>query len=226
MTALEERSDTELLQLLQQLGNLRGQAKTLATAQQSTQTEVTRQVQVLKSLATSTQIQKVTDAVTSAQVAAFGEKGSVFNKNNLLLAGNQILWGLLDPLMRLYGLDFGMSPSPIAYLAPLGSLALGAVTVGRTQHERFLADVSTIPPNTLVLEVDLRPRIAPADRSDFAARDDVLVTAQALDELSDSEGSTTLDARVNRGTLFLSLSQRHAQAKRVTWLVDTGLGGG
>jgi hypothetical protein len=167
--------------------------------------------------------------VTSAQVAAFGEKGNLFATSNLLLAGNQLLWSFIDPLLRFLGIDFGMSPSPIAWLAPLGSMGFGAVTAGRFQHVRFLADVTPIPAGIVEQRVPLLPRIAPADRDHFASRTDVLVTARTLNLDLDKTtlGTATFtEASVENGTLVLTLNHSLGSPVRVAWLVDTGLGGG
>jgi hypothetical protein len=218
---LEEQRELSLLGFLGRFGDLENQLKTLAAAQRSTGAAVTQQAKALESQAASAQLQKVAAAVTSAQVAAFGERGSVFATNNLLLAGNQLLWSFIDPVLRYLGIELEMSPSPIAWLAPLGSLALAAVTVGRTQHLRFLAGTTTIPDKPGVQTVPLLPRIAPADRDAFARRTDVLVTVTTLDPSFDAAVG-----RVENGTLIVTLTDAFARPVRVAWLVDTGLGGG
>jgi hypothetical protein len=267
VASLEEQSDLALLGLLRRFGDVEQRLKTLAAAQGSTAATVGQQARELGSQAASAQLQKVTAAVTSAQVAAFGEKGNLFATRNLLLAGNQLLWSFIDPLLRLLGIDFGMSPSPIAWLAPLGSLGLGAVTVGRFQHVRFLADVTTMPAGATEQSVSLLPRIGPADRDAFARRTDVLVTARAVDATSSPpppigapppvtppvpvapppapvtqpqpHATVTaqppdagemlfaeVQATVKNGTLLLTLGDSQDLPVRITWLVDTGLGGG
>jgi hypothetical protein len=89
-------------------------------------------------------------------------------------------------------------------------------------------------------QIALLPRIAPADRDAFARRTDVLVTARAVDDLtlpeppigivphvaSDGSDQAFLDATVVNGTLRLTLSDPLERPVRITWLVDTGLGGG
>src|SRR5262249_43199350 len=103
VSELEERGDLVLLGLLRGFGGL--EARTTATASElrATADAVKQQAKELGSQGMSAQLQKLLDVVTSAQVAAFGEKGSVFSSNNLVLAGNQILWGFLDPVLRYFG---------------------------------------------------------------------------------------------------------------------------
>jgi len=227
---LEQQSDAALLGFLKRFGDLDQLLKTATAAQRSTAAAVTRQAEELRSQLASAQIQKITAAVTSAQVAAFGEKGSLLATNNLLLTGNQLLWSFIEPLLRRVGFDLGKSPSTIAWLAPLGSLALGAVTVGRQQHVRFLADVATFPASPLTTrkqEISLLPRIGPADRAAFARRTDVLVTATALDETGLEGEFPFVEATVKDGTLLLTIQgTRRDIPSRVAWMVDTRLGGG
>jgi hypothetical protein len=246
VSELEGRGDFALVGLLRGFGDLEQRMKTLATQLRSTDKAVKAQAEQAGSQATSAQLQKVLSAVSSAQVAAFGEPGSVFSTNNLLLAGNQLLWGFIEPVLRAIGIDLGTSPGPLAYVAPVISVGTGTATAGRTQKVRFLSGLTTFPPGSVAQSVSLVSRIAPANRNAFARRPDVLVTARAVDDLtlpessppggggggiglathSDSEDEALLDANVVSGTLLLTLSDPLDHPVRVTWLVDTGLGGG
>ena len=91
VAALEERSNLSVNGLLE---NLKG----------------------LQLRAFESQVQQVTGVVNSVQATAYGDRGSVLTTNNLLLAGNQLFWTLLDPLLRQLGLTPENEPSPAVVL--------------------------------------------------------------------------------------------------------------
>jgi hypothetical protein len=224
---LAERSQAALLEMLQMLGNVK-QATAAATATLSARTStlgttLSRQRVQLRTAARVASIQKVTDTVNSLQLSAFGDKGGVFTTNNLMLAANQLLWSYLGPALDALG--------PLAWLAPLGSLATGAATVGRRQHVRFVSGVTSVRAGAGGFSAGgaegsarllLADRIAPADWLAFRKRADIPVTATVLGAAS----GAGVRARVQDGFLLISVESATAGLVRVAWMVDTGLGDG
>ncbi len=51
-------------------------------------------------LAIEGRLRQVTDIISALQSNAYGERGSVFSMSNLLLAGNQLFWTFLDPVLK------------------------------------------------------------------------------------------------------------------------------
>ena len=107
VSALQDQADQALLALLQgftgfeqRLQAVQAQRRALVAHSRSTRQQVARQEKQLRSLAVEARIQQVTAVVASTQSAAYGERGSVLATNNLLLAGNQLLWMFADPLFR------------------------------------------------------------------------------------------------------------------------------
>jgi hypothetical protein len=230
--AVEERSDTALLDLLGRLGGLEQQVSAAAVQQRSVGTRVARQGRVLRAQQSAVHLQKVTAAVNTVQGAAFGEKGSVLGTNNLLLAGNQLLWGFVDPLLRFAGLDVGPSPSLLAWLAPLGSLLTGAATLGRRQHVRFVAGTETVTEGTTALRIPLAGRIAGATFDRIRLRTDIPASARVLDPttLASFMGAPIAPkqevlAAVVEGFLLLRMAPP-GRTIRVAWMVDLGDDGG
>src|SRR5262249_5504081 len=175
-------------------------------------------------------IQQVTAVVNSMQSAAFGEKGSLLNTNNVLLAANQLLWTFIDPILRAAGFDLGPSPSVLTWLSPVGTLVTGQVALGGRQHVRFISGVSTFDGVSSVTE-PLKGRLASSFYKTFKRRTDVPVTAVALD---DSLSGVTLLASVSNGDLTIRLDSDGggglgfvpARPGRVAWVGDTGVDGG
>ena len=62
------------------------------------------QRQALESQVSSARIQQVAGVIGNVQAAAFGDAGSIFTRNNLFLAGNQLFWIFLDPVLRRLGM--------------------------------------------------------------------------------------------------------------------------
>ncbi|PYQ54935.1 MAG: hypothetical protein DMF78_03975 [Acidobacteria bacterium] len=222
---LEERSDRALVGLLRQLTGLDGQVEAIKVQERSLLADRTaarvvavRQQRMLRSVAASAQIQKVTAVVSSAQSAAYGQKGSVLATNNLVLAGNQLLWGFIDPLLQRFGLVHGPSPSLLAWLAPMGSLLTGSIALGNRQHRRFVSGITTFDSDTVTATESLRTRIADALWPEFQQRTDVPVTVMALD------GGRIDAAVVQNGLLKITLRAAHDLhvRGRVAWMLDTG----
>jgi hypothetical protein len=230
VAALEKRADEALVGLLRQVRALDGQVEALRVHERallaqgrSTQRLAVRQRRTLQSMAASAHIQKLTAVVASAQSAAYGQKGSALATSNLLLAGNQLLWGFIDPLLRGIGLVHGASPSLLAWLAPLGSLLTGYAVVGSNrQHVRFVSGVANFQPGALSFQDSLRTRIADALWPEFQRRTDVPVTTVALDP---GRGPTA--GSVQNGVLRITLGAAFLMGPlgrgRVAWMVDTGV---
>ena len=143
--------------------------------------ELPQQRLALQSHVQAARMQQVSGVVSNVQAAAFGEKGSVFTRNNLLLAGNQLFWVFLDPVLRRFGVISGTAPSIVTWLAPVGSLLTGQLALANQQHVRFISGVSTVTEGTVTVET-LRDRIADGFYEEFQRRTDIAVTAVALDE--------------------------------------------
>jgi hypothetical protein len=202
-------------------------------------TTMVRQQRELRTLASTARIQQVTSAVNSAQTAAYGERGSVLVTNNLLLAGNQLFWVFLDPVLRSFGVPLGPSPSVLSWLAPLGSLATGGAVLGNRQHARFISGISTFNGTTFVVQESLQDRMAASLWPEFQRRTDVPVTTAILDPFSEP---ITAAASVRNGVLRIEivpvgvtafplvigspLSPPGAPKGRIAWMVDTGVDAG
>jgi hypothetical protein len=140
VTALQEQADRALIALLQgltifnqQLHTVKVQEQTIRAARLSVRTLAARhkhQQRQLQSLATRSRIQQVTAVVNSVQGAAYGQKNSIIATNNVLLAGNQLFWIFIEPLLRGFGIINGPSPSVVTWLTPLGSLVTGQLALG------------------------------------------------------------------------------------------------
>jgi hypothetical protein len=241
---LRAKCDPALLQgLLQAVGGLElrlGRCKDdQRRALASHRRKVARQQGVLrkqlKLQARSASIQKLNATVSSMQVAAFGTKGDPLARNNLLLAGNELLWGFAGELLEGLGLKRSGQTSAWGWLAPVASLAAGQVVLGNRQHQRFVSGVATgFTPvgQVAVLSVSLQRHIAPALWPSFRLRDDVPVTRQLLPPFE----AQAVIARVERGVLAIVLvpaadvegpsSAADLVQARVAWTVDTGAGDG
>src|SRR5262245_40365822 len=100
-------------------------------------------VRDLQALSVTTQIQRAGSVATSLQAAAYGDKGSLLPTNNLRLAGNQLFWTLLSPVLRSSGLVNASMGSVIAAAAPIATLVAGEILVGNRQQARFISGVTT-----------------------------------------------------------------------------------
>jgi hypothetical protein len=191
--ALEDQNDKVLFSLLDGMAGLTQKIqdvklsaeRALASETRSLRSMVSEQGKTLgsqlRSQALSAQLQKVTDAATSLQVAAFGQPGKLFSTDNLLIAGNQLFWGAIDPLLRLIGAWKGGGPSPFAVLAPVGSLVTSQGLLGNRQHVRFISGLETFDGTARTVSISLQDRIAPNLFSTFRQRTDVPVTLLAVD---------------------------------------------
>jgi hypothetical protein len=226
VAALEEERDQSLMGLVdafsglaRRLESARGeQAAALARTRQELEGTARQEVKALRSelraQASAARIQQLSSVVTSAQGAAFGQKGSILATNNLLLAGSQLLWMFLEPLLGNLG---------VPWLAPLGTLATGQLALGGRQSQRIITGVATFPPGVSVVQISLADRVASSVWPEFSRRTDVGVAL--LDEAIGNKGG--FRPSVANGTLTVTMV-RGAQpnAVSVTFLVDTGIGDG
>jgi hypothetical protein len=228
---MQEQADQALVALLEGLRGLSRQVDGVATTQRRTvaagkraaRTAELRQRQAVKARAAVARAGKVNAALTSTQVAAYGQTGNPLATANLLLAGNQLLWSFLDPLVsRLApGLARAASPSLLAWLAPLGSLLTGHLALGTRQNIRFVSGVTTV--DRAVTLLTLRDRIADRSWPAFQRRTDIPVSIVVLD----FTGKVTAQAQVRGGALLIAVpAGAFAGAAvgpvRVAWMVDTG----
>ena len=180
--------------------------------------------QQVNDMAVRAQIQNVTTIVNSIQTAAYADKGSVFSANNLLLAGNQLTWSLLEPALRRAGVLDRVTSMLAAVLSPVGSLLTGELLLGNKQHTRFISGISTVDLTTPHVE-SLRDRVADGFWPQFSGRNDVVVTATLLDA---APGVVPL-AEIDQGSLRINSIVRGRSPLsrvRVAWMVDTGITGG
>ena len=210
LAGLEQQGDLELVGLLQGFSGLERQvrdagARTQAVALSAGVPEPTRPGQPpvrppapqpleVQRLALRSQIQSATQVVNTVQAAAYGERGRVFSTNNLLLAGNQLFWSLLDPVLQRAGLLDAASSTLVAALAPIGTLFTGELVLGNRQHVRFISGVSTVPTDGTVVSESLRGRVVEGAWPAFSRRTDVPVTAA----LADPPGFGTSDLQIQR----------------------------
>ena len=158
-----------------------------------------QRVRDLQAVSVKTPAQAVGSVVNSLQAAAYGDKGSLLTTNNLLIAGNQLFWTLLDPVLRATGLVNAGTANVLAIAAPFATLFTGEILVGNRQQTRFLSGVTTFDaPGTA------RELLAVADhlRGSLRARTDVPVTVSALDPVAPP---FVLSGRVVNGVLEIQL---------------------
>jgi hypothetical protein len=235
---LEQRLDAVQAQAdLALLAALRG-SSSLVQKLSETVRRVEAQEQVSRELGAKARFQErlargqnVRSAVSAMQVAAYGERGNVFATNNLLLGASELLWGSIDTLLRRAGLWSRPDPVPLTWVGPLLGLAVGQVTVGQQQFERFVSGQLQLTPLGKGAEVgrfffrgslDLRPHIAPGFWDEFRQRPAVPATAQVAE--ARAPGITV--ALVQFGTLEVLALARDVDAVTVTWTVDVEAPGG
>jgi hypothetical protein len=222
--ALQQKVDRSMMRLLNNLEGLEEKLKAMKTQQlaqqRAAQTTVAQTQQQLDALTTSTRLQQVNAIVGTAQASAFGKPGSVLEFENLMLAGNQLFWMFIDPLLRNFGVIEGMAPSPAAWLSPVGSLLTGQVVVGERQHERLVSGVATFDGSSDTSVQSLRNQIADNLWPEFQQRTDVPVSTNSLDE-----DVRPTSARVQQGFVRITIASGEGiPSGRVAWVVDTGVG--
>lgn len=196
-------------------------------------TQRLEQVRAARALAVREQIQNVTNVVHTVQGAAYGQKGRVFSRNNLMLAGNQLVWSSLEPLLRSTGIVSASGAPLVAGLAALGTLVSGGVLLGERQHERFITGVTTFDGPTTEIVESLRDKVAEGFWLTFRERDDIPVTVTALDPVM---AFAFVIGAVRRGSLILTKLNNSVPGGappdlgpvgefpegRVSWTIDLG----
>jgi hypothetical protein len=185
-----------------------------------------QQARAIRQLATRAQIQNVSNIVNSVQTTAFGQQGSLFATNNLLLAGNQLFWSLLDPVLQRAGVLNATSSTIVAGLAPLGTLLTGQILLAERQRVRFVSGVAVFDGTNLVVTESLRDSVGEAFWPAFRKRTDVPVTLTVLEAGSEPppfvadvvEGVLRVRMRAGFSPSLVALLPR----ARVAWMVDTG----
>jgi len=181
------------------------------------------QAQQMRAMAVRAQVQNVSNVVNSVQAAAFGQKGSVFATNNLLLAGNQLFWTLLDPVLQRVGVLDAGTASIVAALSPLGTLLTGQILLADRQHVRFVTGVATFDGTSVSFVESLRGQISEQLFPEFQKRTDVPITTQVLDP---APNLRTVFAAVVNGSVRIVIFVRDVESDlpkvRVAWTVDAG----
>jgi hypothetical protein len=185
-----------------------------------------RQIREAKAVAARAQIQSVTSVINSVQATAYGDKGSLFSTNNLMLAGNQLFWALLDPVLQRFGVLDATSATVMAALAPVGTLLTGQVLLGDRQTARFISGVAVLDGDHTVVFQSLRGQVGEHDWPEFRDRTDVPVT---INVLTPSLKFARFRADVADGVVRIGYPpgfESPFPAAQVAWMVDTGIGSG
>jgi hypothetical protein len=190
--------------------------------------DLPRQQQELQWHLEAARVQQVAGVIGNVQAAAFGQPGSIFAPDNLLLAGNQLFWMFLDPMLRRFGVIRTSGPSVVSWLAPVGSVVTGQLVLANRQHVRFISDVTRVTPGGSTEEL-LRPRIADGYWEEFQRRTDVLATAVVLDRPTRRasavvRGGVLRVFVVSGGASDAVLTSGVKAPVRVAWMVDTATG--
>jgi hypothetical protein len=193
VAALEERSNIAVDGLLQNLKGLQAQQTALYA-------------------------QQANSVVNSMQAAAYGSRGDVLATNNLLIAGNQLLWTFIDPLLRVLGVTSGPLPAAVTMLSPVGSLLTGYVALGNRQHVRFISGIATFRGRRNVVFDTLRDRIADSLWPEFQQRTNVPVTVVPVGNVR----VFIVSAAVRDGVLRIEVEKRGSETVQIAWMVDTG----
>ena len=164
---------------------------------------------------------QITDIVSALQDNAYGETGSVLSTSNLLLAGNQLFWTLLDPVLRQSGMLTKSGSLTLSLLTPFGSLLTGHLLVANRQHQRFISGVS-VADATGVARETLRSRMSESAFDDFRSRRNVAVI---VERPTNYHTQGTVDDGVLTIRVF-GRSKMSPAGVRVGWILDTGLGNG
>ncbi|MEO8078744.1 MAG: hypothetical protein ABI818_20635, partial [Acidobacteriota bacterium] len=163
-----------------------------------------RQAEQARTLATRMQIQNVTNVVNSVQAAAYGQKGRLLATNNLLLAGNQLFWTLLDPVLQRVGALDAASATVVAALAPLGSLLTGGVLLADRQTVRFISGTATFDNTHREFRESLRDQVGERLWPAFRRRTDVPVNLTILED--SQESAFLLQAQVDQGSVLIRIA--------------------
>lgn len=175
------------------------------------------------------QIQNVTNIVNSLQAVAYGQKGRLLAPNNLILAGNQLFWSLVDPVLQGVGVLNAASATVVAAVAPLGNLLTGQILLADRQTVRFISGVGTLNSANETVVVSLRDQVGERLWPTFRQRTDVPVTVTVF---GDTLGFARLGivAEIDQGDVRIRLrgvprtltDVPFSTPLRVAWIVDTG----
>lgn len=234
---LQKRADDAVVALSQgfersskQLRQVAAQGQKLLAETGSAARTAAGRLQQVQAFAATQQAQNLTNVISTAQATAYGERGSVLSRNNVLLTGNQLLWTLLPTLSRAFGASANTSLA-LGWLAPLGTLVTGFAAVGssvpETEPQRFITGIEVFEGGEITeREVPLRGRV-PDDVFDrLRNRTDVPVTVTLLDATLESDEFVRVAARVEAGTLKIRFVKVQKSRTRVAWMIDTGVNGG
>ena len=188
-----------------------------------TQMQRLQQARELRAQAFRAQIKEVTNVVNTVQATAFGQRGSVFATNNLLLAGNQLFWSFLDPVLQRVGVLDATGATIVAALAPLGTLVTGQILLGDRQHVRFITGVAVFDGTNVLVVESLRGKVSEQLFPEFQNRTDVPITTQLLDPPSNL---ASFSAEVVNGSVRVRIVVADVEGAlpkiRIAWTVDTG----
>ncbi len=234
---LQARGDPQQLRLLfDAIGRLerrmgrcvRTQRRALDTHRRAVSRQQGSLRKALRLQARGARIQKLSATATTMQAAAFGTSGKLLARNNLLVAGNDLLWGFFGELLELLGLKHPGQTSAWGWLAPVASLVTSQVALGRQQHQRFITGVATnftVVGLTAIYQLSLERHVAPALWPSFRGRDDLPVTTTMLGPFD----RVAIEGRVQGGVLIIAIVGTEAahtvadlRDARVAWMVDTG----
>lgn len=230
ITELEARADAATAGLLQELSDLKRRARELVPKQLAQGRQILEQMRDAKQLMLQTQIRGVTTVVNTMQATAYGDKGTLLSRNNLLLAASQLFWTLLDPVLQSTGALTGQGATIVAALSPLGTLLTGQVLVGDEQHVRFVSGESVVKLSNGrgTSSESLRGTVAEGFWPTFRDKPNAPVIVAVVDP--PDLNAAFVRARVSQGVLELDVTAttRTDAAKlasdsvRVAWTVDTG----
>jgi hypothetical protein len=223
--ALQRQANTTLIDLLQgfaaferRFRAVKAQNRVMQVEAQRVKAFAIRRTKELALAKVNARVQAFTSAATTMQTAAYGHKGALWHRNNVLLAGNQLLWTFADPLLRKAGILRGPSPGLLTVLAPVGMLLTGHIALGNQQHVRFVSGIAILTAGSRVALESLRHRIASGLWPAFRRRRDVPVTVVSLD----GDEDTTYVGVVENGILRITSDNASEGVTRVAWMVDTG----
>jgi len=169
-------------------------------------------------------LQQVTDVVTNLHGNAYGETGSPWSTTNLLLAGNQLFWTLLDPVLA----QAGMTKSgrfTVSLLTPFASLLTGELLVGNRQHERFISGISTADATGVIREA-LRGKVAEGAWEHFQTLTNLPVVVErppGYHTRGEVNGGVLTIRVFGRGNGLGKGFTNPTAGVRVGWIVDTRL---
>jgi hypothetical protein len=182
-----------------------------------------QRVQDLRAQAVRARVKDVTSVVNTVQATAFGQRGSVFATNNLLLAGNQLFWTFADPVLQRVGVLDATSATIVAALAPLGTLLTGELLLADRQHVRFVSGVAVFDGTNVLVVESLRGKVSEQLFPEFQRRTDVPITTNVL---GPAPNLRTLIAEVVNGSVRIRILVADLEgalpAIRIAWTVDTG----